>query len=89
MMAKGSSRLSAIDVTLNVVSRSSPQFIGFEEGFNYRFTPPSSGLTITAFSTAQFSLIHRKVLGSAYYVASQSSPRIPRLGIAYQVVDRD
>ena len=81
MMAKGSSRLSAMDVTLNGVSKLGSQLNSEKEGCKYRFTPPSSGLTITAFSTVQFSLIHRKVLGSAYYAAGQSQPRISQLGI--------
>ena len=43
MIAKGSSRLMAIEIMC--------------------FTPPSSGLAITAFLTSQFSLIHFEVLG--------------------------
>ena len=37
---------------------------------SYLFAPPASGLTITAFETSRFSLIHRNVLGSAYRLST-------------------
>jgi len=73
------------------VSLSCGRGVCWRDGQKYRFTPPSSGLTITAFETVQFSLIHLRVLGSAYC----NTLAMLKLGLAmaggvmtHQVIDR-
>lgn len=65
--------------------------IRMEGGQEYRFTPPSSGLTITAFETVRFSLIHLRVLGSAYCTSLASpgaSLAMARVVMTNQIIDR-